>query len=235
MATKKTKEAKEQRNTKDIQLLATEFINTKSEEAYTQIVKRLTPGLHKHIMEIEPNQEKRKEIINDVFVKVWTKIHQYNPEFGAFSTWIYKIAYNDVLLSKRNSFRTTSIDGGNEDTTNVTLSPLNSIQYSYKMNEEFDTYKDNNVIDELYGMVKTMILNFPESEKYKNWKTAFLLKDIEGYQFNEVAELMNENENTVKGWVCKARRHLAKMTNKEDQNLVEDYFAYRYEYENNPY
>jgi RNA polymerase sigma-70 factor (ECF subfamily) len=203
-----------------IQEMAKGWIETKSESKFTEIVKRLTPGMHKHICEIERNPIKRVEILNDAFSKVWTQVHQYNEDRGAFSTWVYGIVRNEALLSKRHSNKTSSLDEMSEYGVN---NYKNSIEYSTEQTHNFDNKVADSVIDDLYAVAVDAINNFPSEGKFKNWKQALILKEIEGKQFNQIAELMNENENTVKGWVCKARRYLGKLLEDSQTNLVNDY------------
>ena len=93
-----------------IQEMAREWIITKSESKFSEIVSRLTPGMNKYISEVEHDPIKRIEILNDAFSQVWLKAHQYDLDRGAFSTWVYGIVYNEALLSKRHSNRTSSLD-----------------------------------------------------------------------------------------------------------------------------
>lgn len=211
---------------KTIQMLADEFIEQRTENSFNILIKRLSPGIHKHIMEIVPSQQRRVEVINDVFVKVWTKIDQYNKDVGQFSTWVYKIAYNEALLSIRYNAKLSSIDSG---TDGIKSFIMDSAKYSYKINDEFDEPLTSDVIDQVYDLATNAITNFPSDGKYKKWKRAFILKDIDNYQFNEIAKIMNENENTVKGWVCKARKELAKILETSNPQLIENYRTYKYE------
>lgn len=42
-----------------------------------------------------------KDLLQETFIKVWDKSHQYDPEKGKFFTWVYRIARNTVLNSLR--------------------------------------------------------------------------------------------------------------------------------------
>jgi RNA polymerase sigma-70 factor (ECF subfamily) len=39
------------------------------------------------------NEEEAKDMVQDVFIKIWLQMNKYNPQYG-FSTWIYKITCN---------------------------------------------------------------------------------------------------------------------------------------------
>jgi RNA polymerase sigma-70 factor (ECF subfamily) len=55
------------------------------------------------ILRIVQSKEYTEEIIQDVFVKIWNSIHQYDASKGRFYTWMINIARNtaiDYLKSK---------------------------------------------------------------------------------------------------------------------------------------
>lgn len=55
------------------------------------------------ILRIVHSKEYTEEIIQDVFVKIWNSIHQYDSSKGRFYTWMINIARNtaiDYLKSK---------------------------------------------------------------------------------------------------------------------------------------
>lgn len=208
------------RKEKSIQEFANEWFETKSEVKFKKLIDRLLPGFHKHIIDIEKCPIKRDEIINDSFSKIWDKIHQYDSEKGAFSTWAHKIVYHEALLSKRYSNKNSSLDEMMEfGVTNY----KNSSDFSIQPDEYGDEKISKEIVDELYTYTIETMKNFPENGKFKKWKHALLLKELEKKRFNEIAKIMNENENTVKGWVCKARRYLKEIVKEKHNVLVDDY------------
>lgn len=56
------------------------------------------------IMKTVPQQETAEDLLQEVFVKIWQKAHQYQEEKGSFFTWMLNIARNhaiDYYRSKR--------------------------------------------------------------------------------------------------------------------------------------
>jgi len=208
------------RKEKSIQQIANEWIETKSQAKFKKLIDRLTPGLHKHIMDIEQCPLKREEIINDTFSKIWDKINQYDKNKGAFSTWAHKIVYHEALLSKRYSNKNSSLD---EIMKFGIINYKNSSDFSIEPDEYDEEKISKKIIDELYTYTIETMKNFPEHGKFKKWKRALLLKELDKKRFNEIAVIMNENENTIKGWVCKARRYLKELVKEKHNILVNDY------------
>lgn len=208
-----------QKTVTTIQEMANEWIATKSEAVFKKIMKRMIPGMHNHIMEIEKDPHKRSEILNDAFSKIWAKIDSYNIATGAFSTWVYKIVKNEALLAKRHSNKTYSLDGMSEIGIN---NYKNSIEHSVMPDDTFDNVSDS-VIDDLYTCAVKAIENFPSDGKFASWKQALIMREIEGKPFNEIGKIMGVPEKTATGWVCKARRHLGTMLESSNTKLVSDY------------
>ena len=60
-------------------------------------------ALYGVIFRIVQSKEYTEEIIQDVFVKIWNSVHQYDSQKGRFYTWMINIARNtaiDYLKSK---------------------------------------------------------------------------------------------------------------------------------------
>jgi len=217
---------KTNKESRSIQSMACEFIKTRNERLFGELMKRLTPGLHKHIMDIERSNSKRADIINDTFSKAWDKIHQYNPDAGAFSTWVYKIAYNEALLSKRHENRTSYFE---EFSVEKKTSVLEKVETRDLVSAGVDDESNGGqIIDDLYDLVHRVFHSIPDTEKFTKWKYAFNAKDLENRSFIEIAETMGENIHTVKGWVCKARRHIAKLIQEQFPTEYEEYVDYKY-------
>ena len=86
---------------KDIQKLAENFIRTSSEKDFIELYKRIKPGLLNHCKSILIDQEVAEDAVSDTMAKIWSKISQYDPGRGNFSTWVYNIARNESLGIKK--------------------------------------------------------------------------------------------------------------------------------------
>lgn len=127
------------------------------------------------------NTNKANDLTQDVFVRVWKNINSFRGE-SMFSTWIYRIAVNVVLIDKRteNNFtkRFLSIHSS-------IINKLSSIQ-------------NNNKID-----LENAISKLP-----KKAKLIFIMHDIEGYKHEEIGEILKISEGTSKAQLHRARKIL---------------------------
>ncbi len=86
---------------KNIQELAESFMRTSSEKDFVELYKRIKPGLLNHCKSILVEQEAAEDAVSNTMAKIWTKIAQYDPLRGNFSTWVYNIARNESLVIKK--------------------------------------------------------------------------------------------------------------------------------------
>ena len=91
------------------------LIHKKDEKAFTYLYDMYSKSLFSVINVLVKNREEAEDVLQEVFVKIWKNIEQYNESKGRFFTWIINIARNttiDKLRSKgfNNSRKNLSSD-----------------------------------------------------------------------------------------------------------------------------
>ena len=135
-----------------------------------------------------------RDFIDDLAQEVFIKAYQALPHFrfeASFYTWLYRIAVNksrDELRKKkiRRFFSFQTLDEGIEKELNVRLSVPP---------EDRDTQE----------LVALGLKSLPEK-----FRTAVVLKDIDGLSYEEIAEVMQCELGTVKSRISRARSMLRK-------------------------
>ncbi len=122
--------------------------------------------------------------MQEAFIKAFTKLHQYNGEV-TFGAWLKKIVINkciDKLKAKK-----MELVALNENVLNTA--------------EEDDNWQ----IDDGIGIarVKTAIQHLPEKYKYP-----LMLYLIEGYDHEEISEIMNISQVASRTMVHRGKRKL---------------------------
>jgi len=198
-----------------IQQIADEFIQKKSEKTFRVLINRLTPGILNKISQLETDPEKRQEIANIVFAKAWKNIDQYSTERGAFSTWIYRIAYTECLLEKRHSNRVKSLDRMLEEGT------VKESSLAYETDfENFDEKPDFDVVGVLYDKTVSAIHQISDEGRDGIIKTALIKWHIDKKPYKTIAEEMNIPENSAKNKVFRGKSLLRKMIIAREPELV---------------
>lgn len=150
-------------------------------------------ALYGVIARVVQSKEYTEEIIQDVFVKIWNSVHQYDSQKGRFYTWMINIARNtaiDYLKSKgfQNELKNQPIPDFVYNSTSLSESNNNS-----------DFIGFNNVLESL------------DADKQELINMAY----YKGYTQNEISEQLKIPLGTVK---TKMRNALMKL-----KDLLKDY------------
>ena len=169
------------------------LLKEKNENGFHYLYDHYSGALYGVILRIVQSKDYTEEIIQDVFVKIWNSIQQYDSSKGRFYTWMINIARNtaiDYLKSK----------GFQNELKNQSLPDFvyNSAELS-TTNDSSDFIGFNKVLESL------------ESDK----KELIDLAYYQGYTQNEISEKLKIPLGTVK---TKMRNALMKL-----KDLLKDY------------
>ncbi len=67
-----------------------------SVERYRELVEKYQQPVYRVILKMVGDAENAKELTQDVFVRAYESLEQYNPQYKFFS-WVYRIAINTAL------------------------------------------------------------------------------------------------------------------------------------------
>ena len=132
------------------------------------------------------NSADAEDILQDAFIKVFEKIHQFKFE-GSFEGWIRRIMVNTAL--KKYSLRRYEKEVSGYEIRDRDESGIEPSAYSHLTQKE--------LLD--------LINNLPEG-----YRLIFNLYVIEGYQHDEIAEMLGIQPGTSRSQLVKARNMLQK-------------------------
>ena len=139
-----------------------------------------------------------EDLAQETFIRAFRAISSYNPRYK-FSSWIFKIANNHTIdhLRKRR-LDTVSIDGSPHAVTGEEEAQTRLVVES--TGEAPDRYVEQR---ELGSQIEQAI-----GELRPEYRTAVLLRHIEGYSYEEIADIMDLPLGTVKTYLHRARAEL---------------------------
>ncbi len=153
-------------------------------ELYAKLVDKYKSYTYTIALKILQNRPEAEEAAQDAFIKAFHYLKGFNRE-AKFSTWLYRIVFNTAISYKRKSRQQfQSIE--NE-----------IVEYSVSADNQLE--KDDKQIFVHQAMNK---LNEAD-------KLAIQLYYIKEFSLEEVAEMMGQNENTIKVRIHRARQRLA--------------------------
>ena len=136
------------------------------------------------------NTAQAEDLTQEAFLQLFRKIGTFRGE-SAFSTWLHRMAVNVVLMQLRKK-------------------QLPSVSLEETMEGEDETpRKELGAPDrKLAGSVDRLHLQRAMDELPPGYRKIFLLHDVEGYEHNEIAEMVNCSIGNSKSQLHKARLKL---------------------------
>jgi RNA polymerase sigma-70 factor (ECF subfamily) len=171
------------------------------ESAYRELLRRYERPVFSLVFRMVRHRTIAEDLAQEAFIRAFGAIDSYNPSYK-FSSWLFKIANNHTIdwLRKR-KLDTVSIDGspnatGAEDIERTRMT-LESTE------ERPDHYVESR---ELGGHIEEAIARLrPE------YRTVVLLRHVEGYAYDEIAETTELPLGTVKTYLHRARAELKEL------------------------
>jgi RNA polymerase sigma-70 factor (ECF subfamily) len=136
------------------------------------------------------NAAEAEDLTQEAFLQLFRKIGTFRGE-SAFSTWLHRMAVNVVLMRLRKK--------------NLPIVPLDDPLET----EEESSKKEPGAPDlKLAGAVDRMQIQRAVDDLPPGYRTIFVLHDVEGYEHNEIAELVGCSIGNSKSQLHKARMKL---------------------------
>ncbi len=169
-------------------------VKEKDKNAFSYLYKNYANIIFGTISRIIIDTTIAEDTMQEVFVKIWTNIHQYDASKGKLFTWMINLTKNyaiDVIRSK--SFKQQKLISANEEVV-------------YNVSEETNSFEK---LDKIAFQKTIYILN-------KNHQQIVNLIYFQGYKQEEVATLLNIPLGTVKSRVRLAILELRKIMTKNN-------------------
>ena len=139
------------------------------------------------------NTAEAEDLTQDAFMQVFRKLSTFRGD-SALSTWLYRIAVNTVLMRfRKKALRQISLD-----------EPCH--QESKPMRREYGSRDDR-----LVGSIDRIALARAIQELPDGYRTIFLLHEVEGYEHQEIAEMLNCSVGNSKSQLHKARLRIREL------------------------
>ncbi|HKT11620.1 MAG TPA: sigma-70 family RNA polymerase sigma factor [Terriglobia bacterium] len=160
------------------------------EEAFAALFEAHKRRVYSLCLRMLGNPTEAEDLTQEAFLQLFRKIGTFRGE-SAFSTWLHRLSVNVVLMHLRKK-------------------GLNQISLDETENSQGEPIKRDYGDDDrrLVGSIDRIGLNRAIAELPPGYRTVFILHDVEGYEHNEIAEIMNCSIGNSKSQLHKARLKL---------------------------
>lgn len=163
--------------------------------AWEEIVQSYSRRVYNLAYRFTSRADSAEDLTQDVFVRVYRSLEQYNPKQGDLQNWLMRLARNLIIDDYRKRQRAPQDDIADdlEDHKYHLRSAQNSVQREMERRE-------------LGAQVQTGI-----DKLSPDLRTCVILRDIEELSYQEIVDLLKIPEGTVKSRINRGRIELAKI------------------------
>jgi RNA polymerase sigma-70 factor (ECF subfamily) len=165
--------------------------------AFPELVERYRPRLLNFVGRMIGDRERAEDLVQEAFIRVYRHLHRFDST-KKFSTWIYTIASNLAKNELRNRSRSPLVlyqslrprDDGDQ----------HPLQFEDSSSRPDDMYTGRWLRELVAATVATLA---------PHHRVVFIMREIEGRSYEEIAELTRCNLGTVKSRLNRARQAFA--------------------------
>lgn len=126
------------------------------------------------------NEEEAQDIVQDVFEKLW--IHRNEVAFDKAKSWMFTTAHRAMINQVNRAKRSVLMHRSELPERGI----------------ENNTYELNQVIERAVSILPPL------------QKSIILLRDLEGYTYQDISEVLNITKSQVKVYLFRARKKIKK-------------------------
>lgn len=146
-----------------------------------------------------------EEVTQDIFVKIYQNLGSYRPQAGSFQNWVMRVGRNLIIDYYRSHWREKHVAGSEE---------LEALDFGPHLQDgsPFETVERREQIELLWKGLQQLS---PELRE------AVVLRDIQGHTYQEIADILQIPEGTVKSRINRGRIELAKVLRRIREEAIQ--------------
>jgi RNA polymerase sigma-70 factor, ECF subfamily len=158
-------------------------------QAFESIYRSYCEFVHRICLRMLRDPAEAEDAAQDVFVCVFRKINTFRGQ-SAFSSWLYRLTTNSVLMRFRKKKHKCVPLEGRDDDDDASYSEIGAVDLN------------------LSGVLDRIDLQSAIAVLPNGYKTAFVLHDVQGYEHREIAKMFGYSTGNSKSQLHKARIRL---------------------------
>ena len=161
-------------------------------EAFGELVSRYQNRLIHTLTSVLGSREDAQDVAQETLVRAFRKLGTFRGD-SAFYSWLFRIAINSAITYQRKDrLPRPSLDALRERGGGDPGDPRPDVQPSHSLE-----------IEERQKLVRSALTRLPEE-----YRTALVLKEMEGLKYEEIADLVGCPVGTVRSRIHRARNEL---------------------------
>lgn len=145
---------------------------------YNICADQYSDGVYRFILKNIRDEDTARDIVQESYVRMWEKVKDIS--FEKAKSYLFTTAYHTMIDHIRKNQRLSSMELQHEN-----------------------RYHDQNTFNDLKEVINEAVAKLPEIQR-----TVILLRDYEGYPYDEIGKITGLNESQVKVYIFRARTFL---------------------------
>jgi RNA polymerase sigma-70 factor (ECF subfamily) len=178
----------------EIDWLLVQKVQAGDKNSFNMLVIKYRSRLFRLISRVVRNPSQAEDVVQESFIKAYRALPNFRGD-AAFYTWLYRIGINDAKNLLSHQSRPQEIygveDDANTDSRNASLADLNTPETILAARQV--ATKINEAMDNLPPMLRT----------------ALALRELDGYSYGEISEIMGCPIGTVRSRIFRAREFIS--------------------------
>lgn len=165
------------------------------ERAFEVLLKRHSPTVMRLIFRLAPEWLDKADLSQEVLFRIWRALPQLKDP-RAFRAWLKRIVTHIFYDELRKRKPTVSLD-----------EPLRNADNEDTINKDVPDRSD--APDELCAKRELMqALHYGISKLPEHYRTPIMLREVNGYSYDQIAAAINVEKGTVKSRISRAKKRL---------------------------
>ncbi len=187
----------EVRSTSEDQFL--ERLRRGDSAAFEHLVADYTGDVYALLFRLTSDPEEARDLTQETFLRAFQNINRFRGD-ATLKTWIYRIAINQARnrwrwWRRRRRDATVSLDATDERHEQPLAASLPSNDAPNPEQETLARERENQLREALLGL-------------RRSYREAVILRDVKGFSYEEIADLLQINIGTVKSRISRGRLEL---------------------------
>ncbi|HEY9717993.1 MAG TPA: sigma-70 family RNA polymerase sigma factor [Trichormus sp.] len=194
--------------------LVENFKKTKDMAQFKSLVRRYQNRVYGAAVRILGNSDEAEEVVQDTFVRVHQNIDKFRNQ-ATFAAWVFKIAHNqcvDMMRDKRRKLRGFHLLSFDPQSAAGDQDESQGISLVTQLADPTPGPEAQSDRDEQETVIAASLQQLPDTQR-----EVLLLHDVEGFSYQEIADIVGASIGTVR-----SRLHYGRLKLRE---LLEPYFS----------
>lgn len=164
--------------------------------AFSELLRRHQSHVEKMLYHLAPDWSDRADLVQEVWIRVYRNIQRLKDPVK-FRGWLSRITTNlfyDELRKRKRVKNPISLDAPRQ---------FDDGELTWEIATALPSPDQDLSSQEFYDQLNQAIIDLPES-----FRTTIILREIEGFSYEEIAEITGVSLGTVKSRIARARARL---------------------------